>query len=435
MKTPSIFKIENINSTTSIKLVNRLFHLLIFLLVISGSGMKSYSQDSTTSDGLFLSARAAAFQVHDFQKAKNLCRKALQISPSYQEIRIFLGRLYSWNKQYDSASITFSQVLHEEPGNEEATLAFSDMKYQNDQYMDALKLVNEALTLHDHSIALLLGKAKLLNALERYNETYDVLDDILKRDKNNQEARALANQIKYKAAIQKIGVNYDYVYFDKQFNDPWHLVSLDYTRKTRIGSVTARINYANRFANSGWQYEIEAYPHLSKALYTYFELGYSNNVGVFPHWRSGFSLFANLPRSFEAEAGWRYLNFSAPTNIYTVYLGKYYKKYLFGIHSYLTPDQSTVSQSYNAFARYYFSGADDYFGLSLGSGVSPDDRSINQQLSEKNQLKTYKIAAEAHFTIKSLSILTLNASLINQEYLPYTKGNQVQIGVGYQRCF
>ena len=175
-------------------------------------------------------------------------------------------------------------------------------------------------------------------------------------------------------------------YFDKQFADPWHLVSLDYSRLTKMGSIIGRINYANRFGKNGVQYEVDAYPHISKTFYAYANVGYSDNVGVFPHWRAGFSLYANLPKSFELELGSRFLYFSGPTNILTGYLGKYYKNYLLGVKAYITPVDNSVSQSYSALARYYFGGADDFVGLTIGTGISPDERALQQQLN--NTLKS-----------------------------------------------
>jgi YaiO family outer membrane protein len=180
---------------------------------------------------------------------------------------------------------------------------------------------------------------------------------------------------------------------------------------------------------------MDAYPSISKTFYAYVSLGYSDNIDVFPHWRSGLSLYANLPKSFEAEVGWRYLNFSAATNIYTGYLGKYYKNYLFGVRAYVTPGGGAVSHSYNALARYYFRGAQDFAGLTLGTGISPDDRSVSQQLSSKTQLKTYKAALDIYYSLTKFDAITFNASLINQEYLPQTKRNQIQLGAGYQRSF
>jgi YaiO family outer membrane protein len=418
-------------------LLNKFHFSIVFILSILLAFINNpvNAQDTTTSDGLFQAARKAAFEKDNYAKAKIYCQKALTISPQYADIRIFLGRLYGWDKVPDSARLCFIQVLDENPGHIEASFAYAELEYRNDNYGESLSLINKGLLHNTNAPDLLLLKAKVLNAGKNYREASDVIDGLLKQDRDNADARALASRIKENAILNKVGISYDYVHFNKQFDKPWHMSGISYTRQTKSGSVTGRINYANRFGSNGIQYEMDAYPRISKIFYAYVSLGYSDNIGVFPHWRSGLSLYANLPKSFEAEVGWRYLNFSAATNIYTGYLGKYYKNYLFGVRTYVTPGGGAVSHSYNALARYYFRGAQDFVGLTLGTGISPDDRSVSQQLSSKTQLKTYKAALDIYYSLTKFDAITFNASLINQEYLPQTKGNQIQLGAGYQRNF
>jgi YaiO family outer membrane protein len=391
------------------------------------------AQDSLSSDGLFQIARKAAFEENNYTKAKEYCNRVLEISPDYTDVTVFLGRIYSWNKQYDSARINFQKVLDQKADYEDASVAYADMEYWADNNKKALSIIDSALVYHPQSNDLLLRKAKVLNALRDYKGAHKIVNDILEEDKTNTEARVLAARLYNNAALNKVGISYDYFYFDKQFADPWHLVSLDYSRLTKMGSIIGRINYANRFGKNGVQYEVDAYPHISKTFYAYANFGYSENVGVFPQWRAGFSLYANLPRSFELELGSRFLYFSSPTNILTGYLGKYYKNYLLGIKAYITPVDNSVSQSYSALARYYFGGADDFVGLSIGTGIYPDERALQQQLN--STLKAYWGRFEIRHVVKTFNIIGFNASVINQEYLPKTKGNQIQVGFRYQRRF
>jgi hypothetical protein len=85
--------------------------------------------------------------------------------------------------------------------------------------------------------------------------------------------------------------------------------------------------------------------------------------------------------------------------------------------------------------RYYFGGADDFIGFGVGTGVSPDESSLSQQLNNPYKLKTFKTNAEFRHVIKTFNIVGVTASLINQEYLPKITGNQIQFGVKYQRRF
>jgi YaiO family outer membrane protein len=278
----------------------------------------------------------------------------------------------------------------------------------------------------------LLKKARILNDLKRYAEATLVSDTLIRLDPKDGELRKLALQTHFLAAKNQLGFYYDYVYFDKQFNAPWQLASVDYKRQTPLGAVIGRINYANRFNTNGIQAEVDAYPHLSRMFYSYLNAGYSNDVGVFPHYRAGYSLYANLPGSWEAEAGFRYLFFNSSTWIYTVSLGKYYRNFWFNVRSYLTPGGS-ASQSYTLNTRYYYGGSDDYFSAGIGTGISPDDQNNNVQLNEPYSLKSNKLSAAFNHAVKKMNVLFITATWLNQEYLPGIRGNQLDVGIGYQR--
>lgn len=406
--------------------------VLISLIAISAI---TKGQRQLTSDELFKAARIAAFEEKDDNKAKQLAMLALTQSPKYSEIEVFLGRLYSWNKQYDTALYHFQKVLIYAPANEEASIAYTDLEYWNDNYNKALSVCNNGLVANPASADLWLRKAKILNALKQYTAASVITDKLLKLNKHNTAALALASSLKDVAIANKIGVSYDYTYFDKQFSQPWHLASIGYSRYTKMGTVSANVNYAQRFGNSGWQGELDAYPRISKTFYGYVSFGYSPGKTVFPKYRAGFSLYANLPRSYEAEVGIRYLNFGTSTYVYTAYIGKYYSNFLFGARTYVTPGAAGASQSYGLLTRYYFKGADDYVGLAVGSGISPDDRTTSIQYNNKNRLTSRQASLAFNHSIAKVNIISLKAGCISQQYKADETGTQLNISIGLQRRF
>jgi YaiO family outer membrane protein len=394
------------------------------------------AQSSDNSDDLFKSARIASFDNKDYATAIKLSRQALAISPGYTDIQIFMARNYAWSNQYDSARKLLAAVVQKKPTYMDAWYAAIDVESWDEQYLKALELCNKGLEQEPGNKELLLKKAKVLANLQRNYEATSIIKQLLKTDAGNTEARAFANRLKDKSYKNKAGISYDYTYFDKQFNNPWHIVSLDYTRQTNVGSFTGRINYANRFKENGIQVEADAYPHISKMFYSYVSAGYSGNVGVFPKYRGGASLYANLPRSFEAEVGIRYLYFTNSTWIYTAYLGKYFKNWLFGARIYITPGSSSISQSYNLSARYYYKGdTDNYLAVNVGNGISPDDRTTTAQLNTQYKLLSKKVSASWKFAVKRFNTFSVNTGWINQEYKKDSKGNQLEFGVGYGRRF
>ena len=408
--------------------------LVIFLLF--GLSFSMSAQRPASADELFKDARVAAFEENNYAKAKEIAYQALEIAPSYADIEIFLGRVYTWNKQYDSARYHFTKVLAVEPANEDASVAYTDLEYWNDHYEKALDICNQGLTFFPSSRPLLFRKAKILDATKNYKEANAVINELQKTNQDDKEVLALANTIKSETTKNKLGITYDHSSFDKQYDKAWHLVSVAYSHQTNIGTVIGRVNYANRFGTNGTQAEIDAYPHISKTFYGYINFGYSNSNGVFPKYRAGFSIYANLPNSFEGEIGLRHLYFSTATNIYTASLGKYYNNFLFTARTYITPSNSAVSQSYSLAARYYLKGADDYVGITAGTGISPDDSNQNLQFSNKQEnLSSRKVSVDYSHTFLNRNILTLGAGWINQEYLPSIRGNQFDLNIGLSHRF
>lgn len=238
------------------------------------------------------------------------------------------------------------------------------------------------------------------------------------------------------SAVQKktnsIGLKYDIIVFEKAVNKPWQLLSLEYTQQVNKIPFIARLNYANRFSKSGLQLEAEAYPAISKKLYAYIIAGYSKDILLFPKYRAGFSLYASLPAAFEAEGGFRLLYFNSAIWIYTASIGKYYKNYWFNLGTFLTPDSNSVIQSYFLKTRYYLNDV-DYIMLTLGTGISPDDKRNNIQLNANARLSTKKAEVTFRNTIKKKNVILLNAGWMSQEYEQKRYINQYNFGIGFQR--
>ncbi|WP_298391551.1 YaiO family outer membrane beta-barrel protein [Hydrotalea sp.] len=407
--------------------------LLLFLTT------PAFSQTHLSSDSLFILARNAAFQNHDYALAKQYLYQGIQQSPNYADLWVFMGRINSWEKHYDSASYYFENALKINPEYDDASLGYATMLYWNNAYLKALQICNSGLQYHPESGSLQLLKSKIFVALQSYDSAYAIIQQLIHQKKEMAAVRALAGNIKSVLSKNQIDLSYDFVYFDRQFNNPWHLASIDYGRTTSIGLVTGRLNYANRFNENALQFEIESYPHISKIFYSFINFGYTgNNNGVFPQWRGAFSLYANLPKSFEAEMGLRYLQFgNNPTWLYTAYAGKYYKNWLLGARAYIIPSNYTAKAgvSYSAMARYYLGGAYDFIGISAGYGISPDDRYNAILLDNPANLIAYKAGLLYRKTIGKMNVLSIDANWVNQEYLPNTKGNQYQAGVAWMFRF
>lgn len=397
----------------------------------------TYAQDDLSADEMFIKARKLAFEDKNYTAAIALTKKALIKSPDYTDIEIFLGRLYTFSDKIDSARVMFKEAVRKNPTYEDTYLAYGNLENWNDQSVKALEIVDTGLSYHPKSESLLILKAKILKSLNRYPEANSVLTQTLKLYPKSTEARSLSQSVAYLSSNNTISLGYSQTNFDKQFDDPWRFGNISYGRQTKLGSIITRYNYANRFKTNGSQVEVDLYPKISQLFYAYVSGGYSNTVGVFPKYRSGFSLYSNLPASFEAEVGLRTLSFDKTTVIYTASVGKYYKNYWFNLRTYLTPSNNSVSQSFSLNVRYYTGGQDDYLSFGIGTGISPDNRSNNVQFDARNpyKLKSNNASFGYYKSIKRTTLISLSFSYENQEYLPQTRGNQFAIGLGLSKRF
>lgn len=394
-----------------------------------------YSQQNLTADELFVKARTTAFEQKDYATSIALAKEALEKAPNYTDISVFLGRLYTWNKDLTAARAVFEDLGKREVQDEDYFLAYASLEYWNDQNTKAIEIIDKGLSYHSKSETLLLLKAKVYFGMDHYEEADKAITTLLSINPKNTEARALAVRIKDLSSKNAVGIIYNYSHFDKQFDDDWHIVGVSYKRITPIGSVILRGNYANKFAQGGTQIELEAYPRLSKMFYLYVGGGYSDDVGLFPKYRTGVSLNANLPHSFEAELGYRQLHFSNSIWMYTAAVGKYYKNFWFNLRTYITPDSKNISHSYTGTVRYYTKGAQDYFAFQIGTGISPEEYRNNLLENETFKLKTFKIGAEYNFSYRSVNLFSVGTMYYKQEFRPGEKGNQFDITLGYTRKF
>lgn len=80
------------------------------LLLFLASSSLFLAQDNLSSDELFLKARSVAFEQKDYNQAITIAQKALEQSPDYTDISVFLGRLYTWNNETEKARAVFQKM-------------------------------------------------------------------------------------------------------------------------------------------------------------------------------------------------------------------------------------------------------------------------------------------------------------------------------------
>ena len=228
-----------------------------------------------------------------------------------------------------------------------------------------------------------------------------------------------------------VGADYSYVAFQDQ-TDPWHLTALSLGRRDSRGSLIGRVNLANRFSTTGTQFEIDAYPRLSRRAYAYLNAGYSS-ASIFPDWRSGGELFVGLPSAWEASAGYRQLRFGgAPVTLFTGAVGKYIGNYWFSARPYVRVRSNGTSASAGLTARRYYQDGDNYFGARASYGSAPADQATPDAVSRTDALSA---AVQASRSLRSSLLGTASVGYDREELAPGRVRRGVTSSVGLRVRF
>ncbi len=130
----------------------------------------------------------------------------------------------------------------------------------------------------------------------------------------------------------------------------------------------------------------------------------------------GVEWYHNFPKSFEGSIGMRFLQFNnSHVSVYTATLGKYAGNYWFSLRSFVTPGSEGTAVSALFQVRRYFSDPENYLGLRLGYGISPDD---NRNLIDSNQmlaLKSRSIRADYNHIFNHVWIFNTSVVWGNEE--------------------
>lgn len=395
---------------------------LLFTGLISDLAAQTYDE-----------ARNFAFN-GEREKARSICRQILAEGFN-SDVALLMGRTYAWDGNYDSARVVLSDVLIQKPGNEEALDALSDVEFWAGNYKKAIEYCDEALRNDSMALKFALKKARILHSNEQFEEAVFVLEDYLKKDPGNSDFIIKLKEYRPDLMRNSIRLSYTVDFFNEDFNrDPWQITALSYGRKTKIGAVIARVNFANRFGEKGIQYEIDAWPKISENNYGYLNYGYSQKL--FPKNRFGAEWYHKFPNAYEGSIGMRYLSFSSSNvDIYTATFGKYIGNYWISLRSYVTPDSEGTSVSGSLTVRQYFSDAENYIGMRIGYGVSPDDNRNRIDSKQNLTLKTRSARAEFNHIFKQVWILNTGAVLGSEELEPGTFSGYYTFDISILRLF
>ena len=378
----------------SIKTLKTTLFIALAVIFQSQGQVQKYNGNPDTS---FETARKLAFNKQRKQ-AQDTLNNILTKYPNYHDIRMFLATTYSWDGDYKRARIEFSYVIEKDPKNKPNWIAALKNELWAEKPYTALEMIPEALKSFPNDPEILYQKASALEAANNPQEALNTLESILKKDPNNKEAKDYIYSLGTRLRKNTIGVRAEVDIYNETF-DPMQYYTLSYGRQTKYGSIIAKYNFTRRFSENGSQIEVDLYPRITTGLYAYLNVGYANTF-LFPDLRYGGELYKTLPHSLEVSAGFRSLQYSTTTNIYTGSIVWYAGNSFYSFRPYFTPGESGTSTSGTFTYRKYRSDADNFFGVSFEMGFSPEFNQFNASLTEAPiiDLKSQKINLSYNFT-------------------------------------
>ncbi|RAI93802.1 YaiO family outer membrane beta-barrel protein [Algoriphagus yeomjeoni] len=346
--------------------------ILLFSFLVFSISLKA--QDSFDPDVLLVDARALILD-GKYAEGRKIAFRALSKYPEYADILILVGRSFAWEGKNDSASIYLERAILASPAYEDGYVAYLDNLSWAEQYDRADAVLAKARENLGTPLpnAIRYRESRLLYYREDYNAAYQIAEELFKKKYKNDNLLEYMQNLQRLRRNNAVGATYDYDSFEGELT-PWNTFSFYARTRTKLtGTLIGRVTQSSRFDGNGTLFELDAYPSLGKKAYAYLNVG-GSNASFFPDFRLGASVYFNLPKAWEVDGGFRYLQFAEPTYIYTASLGKYTGNWWFNLRANLIPGTgNSLGTSANLQARYYFKTGEDFFSLQLSSGVSPDE--------------------------------------------------------------
>lgn len=379
-------------------------------------------------------ARKYAFN-GEREKARTICRQILS-QDFNSDVALLLGRTYAWDGEYDSARVVFNKVMILKPENMEVLDAFIDVEYWSENYAEAVKYCDLSLAKDSMNEAMILKKARILYSSEEIESAVVTLEDYIEIYSEHSEVLKKLKDYRLDLMKNSIKLSYTFDYYEETYNrDPWHLLEISYRRKTKLGSVIGRVNYAKRFGNTAFQYEVDAYPSTGEKSYLYMNYGFADN-SLFPDHRMGLEWFRNFPNAFEGSLGMRMLFFgSSEVDIYTATIGKYISNYWVSLRSYVTPGTEGTSVSGSLQTRRYFSDPENYIGLRVSYGISPDENRNWDVPGNKLTMEAWSASLGYNHIFNRRWVVKVGGKLGSEELVHDTFSNYFTVDITLSHLF
>ncbi|MBU0697100.1 MAG: YaiO family outer membrane beta-barrel protein [Bacteroidetes bacterium] len=379
--------------------------------------------------------------INRFDEAEEIARNLKNQKPNepevaalYKNILFAQAKYLLENADTINAMGSYRKVIQAYPADTLIRNQLINLQLLQKSYNDAIMTIDTALVYYHNQQAIQLKKLSIMQMSATETDTYNFAKVLNNSYPENEGISSIYNDLWEKTHQNRVGMSYANTSFNQTGREPWNVYSFFYTSHQKFGSLTGRLNYADRFYAKGYQFELEAYTVHTKG-YSYIDFAYSNAL-VFPKFKAAYSYFLPLKHNDEIEIGSRYTNNSSDIFSFAAAYGKFFNRYYLNLKTYLTPIHGKVANAYLLNQRYYLTGLrEDYVTFIAGYGFSPDNRAVNFEINDRLNLQSISFTAGYQQAFFQRHIGGIFATLNNQEYAPGKKRNELEISLSYQYKF
>jgi YaiO family outer membrane protein len=343
--------------------------IYILTLLFSSIYVFSFGQIKDPDEALKQARELSANGKKD--EAEDLLISFIDKYPNYTDLKLLLANIYSWNGKYDKSRSTFEKLIAQNEKVRDYWIGIISNEYRVENTIKAMTYCFQGLNVFPDDPDITILKARIENFQLKPFKALETIKNYLKKYPDQLKVKEYLETLKNSTATNTISLGLGLDVFSQIF-DPMKYFYLQYGKETARGTFVARYNIQNKFNTTGSQIEFDAYPGLGKGTYAYLNIGYSKS-SIFPDWRFGAQIYRNLPKAYDASLGIRTLRFGKNNiNIYTGSLGKYFgNSYIFFV-PYIIPADEGWSKSAGLTYRKYGANEDQYFGVRVSAGFSPE---------------------------------------------------------------
>lgn len=208
-----------------------------------------------SSDNLYNEAKRE-IELKHYQKAINMCNKAIDISPKNMDIHLLLGHAFALAGKVDSARTELNYVLQKNPRYRDAYIYLVNMESQACNYLQALEYADMGLKYFPNDRDLLLKKLDIYIKMGDWIESNKLADYLFDRFSTDPYIRSV--YLEYKLAVARQYSHRGYIEISKRAyeavleQDPLNKEALTaiYSLDIRSGDYESSLAYTNRALQS-----------------------------------------------------------------------------------------------------------------------------------------------------------------------------------------